>query len=74
MLDLVKQVPFFDNNETKEQFLIIIGALNMRLISLRKASEIINITEDTLLKMINSLGIDFSYLDKDDISIEKEWK
>jgi len=53
------KVPFFKENEKKKMFLEVVGALVLRIISLRKAAEILS---------------SFSYLEDEDIAIEREWK
>jgi predicted tellurium resistance membrane protein TerC len=53
------KVPFFKENEKKKIFLEVVGALVLRIISLRKAAEILS---------------SFSYLEDEDIAIEREWK
>ena len=50
---------FFKENEKKKIFLEVVGALVLRIISLRKAAEILS---------------SFSYLEDEDIAIEREWK
>jgi hypothetical protein len=52
-----------------------LGALTAKIISLRKAAEVINLNEDALLQTLDLLGIDFSYLSEEDIEQEMiEWK
>jgi len=71
--EISQNVPFFKEKERKNMFLIIVGALSLRLISLRKAAEILNLDEKTLLEILESAGYSFSFLEKEDIEIEKEW-
>jgi predicted HTH domain antitoxin len=59
--------------EEREQFLGVVGALAMRRISLAKAAEIMNMKRDTFLGLLDAVGVDFSYLTKDDIEEEKAW-
>ncbi len=40
MLKIVDEVPFFHTEKTKEKFLLVFCALSVRLISLKKAAEI----------------------------------
>jgi len=54
-------------------FLSVVGALSLRFISLRKGAELLDLTEKTLLEMLESVGVSDSYLQKDDISIERNW-
>ena len=68
------KVPFFKENEKKKMFLEVVGALVLRIISLRKAAEILDMEEQALLKILDSIGYPFSYLEDEDIAIEREWK
>jgi predicted HTH domain antitoxin len=67
------EIHLFKEVEQKENFLFVLGALVMRLISLQKAAEIMEIEPDMFLKILELMGIDFSYLSEDDVSIEREW-
>ena len=69
-----KRVPFFKDGEKKREFLEVIGALVIRLISLKKASEILDIEEQVLLKILDEIGYPFSYLEAEDAIREREWK
>ena len=68
------KVPFFREEEKKRVFLGIVGALVLRIISLRKAAEILDMDEHALLKILDSIGYPFSYLESEDIAREMEWK
>lgn len=67
------EVQLFSDIEQKEQFLFILGALFSRIISLQKASEIMEMEPDMFLKLLDLMGLEFSYLSEDDISVEREW-
>lgn len=66
------EVPLFKEIEQKEQFLFVLGALVTRLISLQKAAEIMEIEPDMFLKILELMGIEFSYLSENDVLIERE--
>ena len=68
------KVPFFKDEEKKKLFLEVIGALVLRIISLRKAAELLDIEEQLLLKILDDIGYPFSYLEDKDVMIEQEWK
>ncbi len=72
MFDVAKDVPYFKDMQKKEKFLTVIGALVSHLISLKKASEILSISTDTLIEMLDSLNINFSYLEESDIDNERK--
>jgi predicted HTH domain antitoxin len=67
------EIHLFKELEQKENFLFVLGALVMRLISLRKAAEIMEIEPDMFLKILELMDIDFSYLSEEDVSREREW-
>lgn len=71
--NIAATLPIFTNTEKKEQFLFILGALTLRLVSLKKAAEVMNIDSEELLQILDLLGIDFSYLSEEDIEREKKW-
>jgi len=70
---VVNEVPLFRKREEKERLLIVISALKLRLVSLAKASEIMNMTRTGFLELLKALGIDYSYLSENDIEMEKTW-
>jgi len=70
---IAQTLPIFSTTEQKERFLFIIGALATRIISLRKASELMNLETEVLLQILDSLGIQFSYLAPEDTEKENTW-
>jgi hypothetical protein len=70
--NLLSQLPFFKENKKKETFISVLGALSIRLISLRKAAEILGMNEDQLINLFDAIGFNFSYLENEDIEIEKK--
>ena len=72
--DIIEQVPYFKDMIKKEKFIAVIGALITRLISLGKASEILEVNRETLLEMLDNIGVEFSYLDNTDIETERKFK
>jgi len=70
---IVEAVPLFRNIEDKEKFLIVVSALKLRLVSLARASEIMNMTKSGFLELLEALDIDYSYLTESDIEMEKTW-
>lgn len=71
--EIASQVQLFQSIEQKETFIFVIGALTSRLISLHKAAEIMEMDTEIFLKIIELMGIDFSYLTVEDIAREKNW-
>ncbi len=71
--EIVEEVPVFKSIEKKEKFLIVLSALSLRLISLSKATEIMNMSAQTLLEFLDALGVSFSYLEEEDVDLERTW-
>ena len=70
---IASEVQLFRNIEQKENFLFLIGALMTRVISLKKAAEIMQLETAELLKILDLMGIEFSYLSEEDVALEKSW-
>jgi predicted HTH domain antitoxin len=70
---IASEVQLFQTLDQKENFLFLIGALLARVISLKKASEIMQLEPSEFLKVLDLMGIEFSYLSKEDIDLEKNW-
>lgn len=71
--NVASEIPLFNNIEQKETFLFVLGALFSRVISLKKAAEIMEIQPDVFLEILDLLGLEFSYLTQEDIAREKNW-
>lgn len=72
--NIATEIQLFNTLEQKENFLIVLGALTARLISLKKASEVLNLEPEAFLQILDLMGIEFSYLTEDDIATEKTWQ
>ncbi|HBE18573.1 MAG TPA: hypothetical protein DEG17_19265 [Cyanobacteria bacterium UBA11149] len=70
---IAAEVQLFNTLEQKENFLFLLGAIAARIVSLKKAAEILNLEPEALLKILELMGIDFSYLTQSDIATEKTW-
>ncbi|MEH2180634.1 hypothetical protein [Nostoc sp.] len=70
---VASEIQLFNNIEQKETFLFVIGALFSRVISLKKAAEIMEIKPDVFIELLDLMGLEFSYLTEQDIAIEKDW-
>lgn len=71
--NIAAEVQLFNTLEQKENFLFVLGALTARLISLKKASEILKLDPEAFLQILDLMGLEFSYLTEDDIATEKNW-
>ncbi|MBU6186344.1 MAG: hypothetical protein VKL00_11585 [Synechococcales bacterium] len=70
---IASEVQLFNGVEQKENFLFLLGALVARVISLKKAAEVMQLEPAEFLKIINLMGIEFSYLSEEDVALEKSW-
>jgi hypothetical protein len=68
---IVESVPIFKTIEKKETFLIILSALSMRLITLAKAAEVMEMDKEALLELLDAFGVSYSYLEESDAEAEK---
>jgi predicted HTH domain antitoxin len=70
---IASEVQLFQSIKQKENFLFLLGALLARVISLKKAAEVMQLEPAEFLKIINLMGIEFSYLSEEDVILEKSW-
>ncbi|GAB4187827.1 MAG: hypothetical protein Fur006_27940 [Coleofasciculaceae cyanobacterium] len=70
---VASEIQLFNDIEQKETFLFVLGALFSRIISLKKAAEIMEMEPETFLELLELMGLEFSYLTPQDIAIEKNW-
>lgn len=71
--EIASSVKLFQNIEQKESFLFVLGALVSRLISLKKAAEIMEMEPEVFLQLLDLMGIEFSYLSPEDVALERNW-
>ena len=70
---VASEIQVFNDIEQKETFLFVLGALFSRVISLKKAAEIMEIELDVFIELLDLMGLDFSYLTPQDVVLEKNW-
>lgn len=70
---IASEVQLFKSVEQKENFLFLLGALLARVISLKKAAEVMQLEPAELLKILDLMGIEFSYLSEEDVVLERSW-
>jgi hypothetical protein len=63
---IAKEAPLFKSLGKKQQFIEVRGALYLRLISLAKAAEVMEMEKGQFLNLIENYGYEFSFLDKSD--------
>ncbi|HDZ85429.1 MAG TPA: hypothetical protein ENH35_02715 [Candidatus Moranbacteria bacterium] len=71
--EVANDLPFLKSGQDREKLLGVVGALVLRRISLDKAAEIMNMQKDAFLTLLETIGVDFSYLEKEDLEAEKSW-
>ncbi len=71
--EIASNVQIFSDVEQKERFLFVVGALVSRVISLKKAAEIMELEVEVLLQLLELMSIEFSYLTDEDITLERSW-
>ena len=69
--NVASEIQLFNDIDQKETFLFVLGALFSRVISLRKAAEIMEIELDTFVELLDLMGLEFSYLISQDVTIER---
>jgi len=70
--NIVREVPLFKSLEKKQRFIEVMGALSLRLVSLARAAEIMEMDKDQFLNILDNYGYEFYFLDQDDIELERE--
>ncbi|KOP26228.1 hypothetical protein AMR41_13315 [Hapalosiphon sp. MRB220] len=70
---VASEIQLFNNIEQKETFLFVVGALFSRVISLKKAAEIMELDPDVFMQLLDLMGLEFSYLTPQDIALEKNF-
>jgi predicted HTH domain antitoxin len=70
---IASDIQIFQDIEQKESFLFVLGALAARVISLKKAAEIMELEPEIFVKLLDLIGVEFSYLSQEDLLIERNW-
>ncbi len=68
---IASEVQLFQSVEQKEDFLFLLGALLAKVISLKKAAEVMQLEPAEFLRILDLMGIEFSYLSEEDVAAEK---
>ena len=71
--EVANDLPFLKSGQDREKLLGVVGALVLRRISMDKAAEIMGMQKDAFLTLLETVGVDFSYLEKEDLEAEKSW-
>jgi len=71
--EIANELPFFKSVDEREKLLGVIGALVLRRISLGKASEIMGMGREAFLGLLDTMKLEYSYLEEQDVETEKRW-
>ena len=71
--EIANELPFFKTVDDREKLLGAIGALVLRKISLSKASEIMGMEREGFLGLLDGMKLGYSYLEDQDIEVERKW-
>lgn len=63
---VLDEFPLFEDKKKKERFLVVLGLLASRTISLAKAAEILGMSRVEFSAVLRSIGFRYSYLDEDE--------
>jgi predicted HTH domain antitoxin len=69
---VVDEFPLFNQREEKERFLVVLGLLASRSVTLGKAAEIMAMSRPAFSTLLKSVGFKYSYLDEEEA--KKEFK
>ena len=72
LVSSVLDFPLFKRREEKERFLLVLGLLTARSITLAKAAEFMDMSRDEFGTVLRSLGAQYSFLDEDEAARELE--
>ena len=68
----VEDFPLFEKREEKERFLLTLGLLASRSITLAKVAELLGMSRTSLSALLRGVGFRYSYLDADEAREELE--
>jgi len=66
-------LPFQKSGEDREKLLGVVGALVLRRISLDKAAEIMGMQRERFLTLLETIGVNYSYLEQADLTEAESW-
>lgn len=67
---VVDEFPLFNQREEKERFLVVLGLLASRSVTLGKAAEIMAMSRPAFSTLLKSVGFKYSYLDDEEAKRE----
>jgi len=70
LASVVEEFPLFKEREEKERFLLALGLLASRTITLAKAAELLGMSRLEFSALLRSIGFEYSYLNEDEVRKE----
>jgi predicted HTH domain antitoxin len=61
---VVEDFPLFNEKEEKERFLLVLGLLASRTVTLAKAAEILGISRSEFSGLLKTINFKYSYMDE----------
>ncbi|MGA2386381.1 MAG: UPF0175 family protein [Candidatus Bathyarchaeia archaeon] len=72
MESVVDEFPLFKEREEKERFLVILGLLASRTVTLAKAAEVMGMSRNEFSALLRTAGFKYSYLDEAELKKEAQ--
>lgn len=66
LTSVVDEFPLFKGREEKERFLLVLGLLASRTITLGKAAEVLGMSRLEFSVVLRTIGFKYSYLDEEE--------
>ena len=67
---VVDEFPLFSEREEKERFLLVLGLLASRTVTLDKAAEVLGMSRAEFSAVLRTIGFKYSYLDEEELQKE----
>jgi len=66
LASVLDEFPLFKERKEKERFLVVLGLLASRTVTLAKAAEVLGMSRVEFSAVLRSIGFRYSYLDEDE--------
>lgn len=70
LTSVIDEFPLFRERESKERFLLVLGLLASRTVTLGKAAEVLGMSRVEFSAVLRSIGFKDSYLDDEELTKE----
>jgi predicted HTH domain antitoxin len=67
---VVDEFPLFQEREEKERFLVVLGLLASRTVTLSKGAEVMGMSLSQFSTLLHTVGFNYSYLDEEELKKE----